>query len=71
MMRCYFHLVGPDESILDQDGIEVTCINAAKQYAAEVIAEQADDVILAGVGPEWMLRVYNEPGQLLFELPLT
>lgn len=69
-MRFYFHLVGPDEVILDPSGVEAADIDEAREAASEIIAEQAADDAFRQAGESWLLRVCDEAGQVLFELPI-
>ncbi len=69
-MRFYFHLVGPDEVILDPSGAEAANLDEARQAASEIIAEQSQDPAFLQVGADWTLRVCDDSGQVLFELPI-
>ena len=68
-MRLYFHLLKGTEAIRDQEGIEVSDVDAARAEALSTIrdlrsAEERDPPDWAG----WKLAVADESGALLFAL---
>ena len=42
-MHCYFNLVSPHQSIIDEDGIAVADADEARTFAREVISEMVQD----------------------------
>jgi hypothetical protein len=71
-MRCFFHLVNGAETIVDDVGIEVANLEAAKIHAWEAIGElrrEADDVAQGWGG--WQLNIVCSEGIILYSIPLT
>ena len=70
-MRCYFHLVNCQETILDDTGIEVPDLETAKAEAHRAITElrqEYDGVIEDWAG--WRLDIACPEGTLLYSCPL-
>lgn len=70
-MRFYFHLVGPGQMIPDPIGVEAADVKEAREAATEIIAEQTQDPAFMQAGMEWTLRVCDDAGQILFEMPIA
>ncbi len=71
-MRCFFHLVNGQESILDDTGVEVPDLDAAEAQAHDAISELRQE--LGHMAPEdwagWRLDVICTEGGLLHSIPL-
>jgi len=71
-MRCYFTLVSDDDVIVDNVGVEVPDLEAARAQAAmaihEILEEEADT---PGAFEGWHLEVVDGSSRLLFSLPIT
>lgn len=71
-MRCFFHLVSDHETILDDNGVEVPDLEAAKAEARKAISELRQEyggTIDDWVG--WQLDIMCPEGTLLYSLPLS
>lgn len=71
-MRCYFNLVSDDETILDDEGVEVRDLDQARAQALKAIAElraEADDEMIDW--NRWRLDATDPSGQILFSIRLT
>ncbi|PJI52793.1 hypothetical protein CTI14_37130, partial [Methylobacterium radiotolerans] len=55
--RFYFDLESGEETIRDDDGVEVGSLDEAMAEARSVIAEMADEVCTAGPDRSWSLVV--------------
>src|SRR5215211_7427195 len=42
-MRCYFNLVSSDQTITDEEGLEVTDMEEARTFAREAVTEMVQD----------------------------
>jgi hypothetical protein len=70
-MLCYFHLVHTDERILDETGIEVADLEAARYHAIKAILETRNETLSAHADwTGWHLKVVDEAGSVLLLLPL-
>jgi hypothetical protein len=70
-MRCYFHLIKGHDEILDDTGIEVSDLQAAKaqaQQAADELRHELDEAIKDWNG--WRLDIVCPEGSLLYSLSL-
>jgi hypothetical protein len=70
-MRCFFHLVNGDDSLLDLQGVEISDVQEAEVQAWMAIQElrqEADgiDEDLKG----WHLEVVDASGTILLTIPL-
>jgi hypothetical protein len=71
-MRCFFHLVNGQETILDDTGVEVADLETAKVQARKAITElrQDDDSALEDWSG-WRLDIVCPEGNLLHSLDLV
>jgi hypothetical protein len=68
-MRLYFHMQKGTETILDDDGIEVSDLDAAKAEALNTIWEmRSEEDSTPHDWAGWRLAVVDESGALLFSL---
>lgn len=71
-MRCYFHLFGPDEVLLDDEGVEVASIEEARTEALKARAELLREAPLhQREWNGWCLNIANEAGEILSTIPLS
>jgi hypothetical protein len=71
-MRCYFHLISDDETMIDDDGVEVRDIDQAWAQALRAIAElraEAEGEFIEW--DRWSLQATDAKGNVLFSLRLT
>ena len=70
-MRCYFHLMSDDDTILDETGVEVTDIAAAEAEALAAIRQLRDEDDEAEEEWQgWQLRVTDWSGHVLLSIRL-
>ena len=70
-MRCFFHLLSGDDTILDSQGLEVSDLQEAEEQALEAIQEVRQEIEsnhedLKG----WHLHVVDGSGVTLMSIPL-
>jgi hypothetical protein len=68
-MRCYFKLVGSDQTITDEEGLEVADVNEAHALARGAITEMIQDgaaEIARWRG--WVLEARDASGTVLFTM---
>ncbi|WP_174873169.1 DUF6894 family protein [Enterovirga aerilata] len=71
-MRCFFHLNGRGEEILDQHGIEVESLEEARTEALKAIAElRREEPPLQHEWHGWQLRIVDEAGRALSTIRLS
>lgn len=71
-MRCYFHLISDDESMIDDEGVEVRDIDQAWAQALKAIAELRDEAEGDFIEwDRWSLQATDSEGNILFSLKLT
>ena len=71
-MRCFFHLVNGQETILDDTGVEVADLETAKVEARKAIAElRQDDGSATEDWRGWRLDIVCPEGSLLHSLDLV
>jgi hypothetical protein len=71
MMRCYFYLTKGDETIRDDEGIEVSDRESARRLALEAVAElRAVDPRRDAASDGWTLVAVDATGAILFICPL-
>ncbi|MXQ11771.1 DUF6894 family protein [Microvirga makkahensis] len=71
-MRCYFNLVSADETIIDDEGVEVRDLDQAWAQALKAIAElraEADGELIDW--DNWQLEATDPSGKVLFSIRLT
>jgi len=71
-MRCYFNLVSADETIIDDEGVEVRDLDQAWAQALKAIAElraEADGELIDW--DNWLLEAVDSNGTILFSIKLT
>ena len=70
-MRCYFHLIGPAETLLDETGQEVGDIAEAERAIFELINELfTDDSQIVDRLKDWRMNVVNHAGSTVLDLNL-
>ncbi|WP_425286931.1 DUF6894 family protein [Microvirga guangxiensis] len=71
-MRCYFNLISDDETMLDDEGVEVKDLDQAWAQALKAIAElraEAEGEFIEW--DRWRLEATDASGKVLFALKLT
>lgn len=71
-MRCYFNLISDNETMLDDEGIEVRDLDQARAQALKAIAElreEADGDFIEW--DRWHLEATDSEGKVLFSIKLT
>lgn len=69
-MRYYFHLREEGRYLLDEEGLELMALDAARQAAVEGARSIiADEVLLGNLPLRAILEVADEDGNCLFQLP--
>ena len=70
-MRCYFHLVNGDETILDEVGIEVSDLATAQAMALQAIGDIRNEALELGASWQgWRLDIVEPSGRVLLTIPL-
>lgn len=71
-MRCYFNLISDDETLLDNEGVDVKDLDQAWAQALKAIAElrQETDVDFTE-WERWRLEATDSAGRVLFSIKLT
>ena len=70
-MRCYFHLVNGDETILDEVGIEVSDLATAQAMALQAIGDIRNEALELGASWQgWRLDIVEPSGRVLLSIPL-
>jgi hypothetical protein len=70
-VRYYFHLTDSDEVIRDEDGLELSDVQAAVISAIEVIKElRAEDPSTLHEWQGWRLEIVDASGRLMQSIPL-
>ena len=71
-MRCYFHLIGDHDQILDDEGIEVSDLESAKTQALMAVSELQQELgVTIQDWSGWYLRILSSEGNLLYSFPLV
>lgn len=71
-MRCYFNLISADETMIDDEGVEVRDLDQAWAQALKAIAElreEAQGEIIEW--DRWRLEATDSSGKVLFSVKLT
>jgi hypothetical protein len=71
-MRCYFNLVSDDETMIDDEGVEVKDLDQAWAQALKAIAElraEAEGETIEW--DRWRLEAVDSSGKVLFTIDLT
>ncbi|MGT2481640.1 DUF6894 family protein [Methylobacterium oryzae CBMB20] len=68
--RFYFDLESGEETIRDDDGVEVGSLEEAMAEARSVIAEMADEVCASDPDRSWSLVVRDAAGHAHRRLPI-
>jgi len=71
-MRCFFNLVSDDETMIDDEGVEVRDIDQAWAQALKAIAElraEAEGEFIDW--DRWSLQALDANGNVLFSVKLT
>ena len=68
-MRCYFKLVGSDQTITDEEGLEVADVNEAHALARGAITEMIqEDAAEIARWRGWVLEARDASGTALFTM---
>lgn len=70
-MRCFFHLLSGNDTILDHHGLEISDLHEAEMQAMMAIREVRQEV--DGVDEDlkgWHLHVMDGAGAILMSIPL-
>ena len=71
LMRCYFNLTNGTETIRDDEGVEVLCLNEALTHAHKAIKElRGEDPMSACGWQGWQLNMVDSYGLTLASLRL-
>ena len=71
-MRCYFNLISDDETMIDDEGVEVRDLDQAWAQALKAVAElraEADGDLIEW--DRWRLEAADPNGKVLFSIKLT
>jgi hypothetical protein len=71
-MRCYFNLISDEETMLDDEGVEVRDLDQAWAQALKAIAElrqEAEGDLIEW--DRWRLEATDSMGKVLFSIKLT
>ena len=68
LMRCYLYWTNGDETIRDDQGMDVSDRKSARQLAIQAIVERR--AALAAQGAGWTLVAVDAAGAILFMFPL-
>ena len=68
-MHCYFNLVSPQESIIDEEGIAVADADEARTFAREAVTEMVQDG-MAEIAHwrGWEIEARDASGTILFKI---
>lgn len=70
-MRCFFHLVNGHETILDDEGVEVSNLETAQLFALQAIEDVRNEAIQVDASWQgWRLDVVDPSGKVLLTIPL-
>jgi hypothetical protein len=70
-MRCFFHLVGAYDTLLDEDGVEVADMGQLRAHAQKAVEElRSEDLSAARDWKGWRLEVTNTSGAVLLTINL-
>ena len=70
-MRCYFHLVNGDETILYEVGIAVSELATAQAMALQAIGDIRNEALELGASWQgWRLDIVDPSGRVLLTIPL-
>ncbi|PVE21823.1 hypothetical protein DC522_24495 [Microvirga sp. KLBC 81] len=71
-MRCYFNLVSDEETMLDDEGVEVRDLDQAWAQALKAIAELREEAEGDFIEwDRWRLEATDAKGKVLFSIKLT
>lgn len=63
-MRCFFHLIGEKEAIIDDDGVIVDDLEQARREAIRSITELLEDSIESGADwSGWRIDICDQSGR--------
>jgi hypothetical protein len=66
-MHCYFNLVSPHQTIIDEEGIAVADVEEARTFAREAISEMVQDgVAEIAHWRGWEIEARDASGTILF-----
>ena len=69
LMHCYFNLVSPHQSIIDEEGIAVADADEARTFAREAILEMVQDgVAEIAHWRGWEIEARDASGTILFKI---
>ena len=69
--RYYFDCRENEQSVCDDDGIELANLDAAKEVAARALTEIARDILVDGSGRSLGMQVREDNGQVMLTTELT
>jgi hypothetical protein len=68
-MHCYFNLVSPHQTIIDEEGIAVADADEARTFAREAISEMVQDgVAEIAHWRGWEIEIQDACGTVLFKM---
>lgn len=71
-MRCYFNLISDNETMLDDEGIEVSDLDQAWAQALKAISELREETEGEFIEwDQWKLEATDSAGKVLFSIKLT
>jgi hypothetical protein len=65
MPRYYFDIYDGEQSVADEDGMELDDIEASKREVRQVLASLARDVVRNGKHQSFTVNVRDEAGQIM------
>ena len=70
-MHCYFNLVSPHQTIIDEEGIAVADAEEARTFAREAVAEMVHDGIAEiAHWRGWQMEACDASGAVLFTIEI-
>ena len=70
-MRCFFHLVGEEDELLDGEGVEVSSLDQARAEAMQAVAElRRDRPEIEHEWSGWRLDIVDDAGRRISSVEL-